>query len=69
MVNAAGKVIWSSSDGVLPSAFTQVDIVPYDKLVADAALIEAVWRQAGRIIARNIVATLQEAVHDLATGA
>ena len=33
MVNAAGKVIWSSSDGVLPSAFTQVDAVPYDKLV------------------------------------
>lgn len=58
MIDSKGEVIWSSSDRVLPSPFTEVDSITFEQMKSDPAMIEAAWRQAAKIIAKNIVETL-----------
>lgn len=58
LLNAEGKVIWSASDRLVPTAFTAVDSVSFEAMKNDPKIVEVAWRQAARIVAKNIAEEL-----------
>jgi hypothetical protein len=58
MVDAAGKVIWSASDRMLPSIASPMDALAWSQIANNPQLIEAELRKASKHLANQLVKSL-----------
>jgi hypothetical protein len=58
MTDAAGKVMWSESERILPSIASPMDTTTWVQLHDNPRTIEQQWRKAAHYLAQKVVATL-----------
>jgi hypothetical protein len=58
MVDASGKVIWSTSERMLPSIASPMDSKPWTELVANPKQVEDELRKAAAYLTKKLVQEL-----------
>lgn len=58
LTDGAGKVLWSDSEGMLPSIASPMESTTWQRLHDDPKQIEQEWRKAAHYLAKKVVDTL-----------